>query len=841
MRKGYWTSIALLLFLIIGCGSSSKDSPVSPSGDEATPFISGLSSHTQSDSRYLWGFWTIHIKPSTGTAEIIPIRAAEMHLNTVKFLEDNPCTDCLSIGNLKILEFNELEVDLTLIHPFPGNNKLTGFDVRGIFISACENSFPVNDRWITLSNNFPRLRNPDGYTSLFNPVEFPETLPVPASLKYYPGDHSMPVDGLPFTIANLNPFIAYGKDEPRRMFEAGGVETRTVRIFNPWDEVRIAYAVDACWTPVDGQITDPITQFPPEANCLEAYQVNISVDGKLDPSVGNSVPIEVEVFDHQGLDTISSVTVESPDLFSGELNLQYSTVTGDGGYLFTGDLTPEIPQQDGNYPILVRVEDTEPDENLGQIDAWNVGYVYYGSVGDTGWAVTWGGTTTGYNSYTNSALCAAVDINGNIFVGGDFEEEVDLDPGPGEDKKEAQGPMTDATLSKFSSDGEYLWGVFWGSPKPYTLSIIATDSEGNVYAAGKAKGTTDFDPGPGKHVIHDSYGTYISKFSPDGEHLGVIQLGDIGVTELKFDNADNMYVLGSFQETVDFDPGPGEAIRTVQGDYDAYLSMFNPDWQFVDVFTWNGTGSIYAHCMEFGNYGQVFISGTFRGTIDLDPGPGVDNYFSNQLSDVFLLMFTHDGTIQWIRAWGSPGVEFMRSMSIDSLDTVYVVGNFSQEVDFDPGDGDDIHMSNGLMDNFLSKFNTDGIYQGGFTWGNDNFDFVEDVECDEIDNLYVAGYFSDTIDFDPGPGEDFHNAGDYFADIYLSKFSSDGTYIWTRTWGSTQGDSCYDVALDGSDSIYLVGEFWKTMDFDPGPGIDEHVSHGSEDAFLLKVLPDGYW
>jgi hypothetical protein len=31
------------------------------------------------------------------------------------------------------------------------------------------------------------------------------------------------------------------------------------------------------------------------------------------------------------------------------------------------------------------------------------------------------------------------------------------------------------------------------------------------------------------------------------------------------------------------------------------------------------------------------------------------------------------------------------------------------------------------------------------------------------------------------------------------------------------------------------------VDFDPGPGIDNHISNGGIDAFLSKIPPDGNW
>jgi hypothetical protein len=54
-------------------------------------------------------------------------------------------------------------------------------------------------------------------------------------------------------------------------------------------------------------------------------------------------------------------------------------------------------------------------------------------------------------------------------------------------------------------------------------------------------------------------------------------------------------------------------------------------------------------------------------------------------------------------------------------------------------------------------------------------------------------------------------------------------------------DQGLGVIADNYNSIYVTGRFNGTVDFDPGPGIDEHTSSGLEDAYICRFLPDGYW
>jgi hypothetical protein len=86
-------------------------------------------------------------------------------------------------------------------------------------------------------------------------------------------------------------------------------------------------------------------------------------------------------------------------------------------------------------------------------------------------------------------------------------------------------------------------------------------------------------------------------------------------------------------------------------------------------------------------------------------------------------------------------------------------------------------------------------------------------------------------------------------DIFVSKFSPEGKLLWNFTFGGPSpnpfqdgDDKCVAIALDSSDSIFLTGNFLATVDFDPGPGIDNRTANGwFEDFFVSKYSPDGQY
>jgi len=95
----------------------------------------------------------------------------------------------------------------------------------------------------------------------------------------------------------------------------------------------------------------------------------------------------------------------------------------------------------------------------------------------------------------------------------------------------------------------------------------------------------------------------------------------------------------------------------------------------------------------------------------------------------FLTSFDAEGNFRWARTWGGYGDSDMGyGVALDNQGFVYVSGMFNSEsVDFDPGEGSDIHENNGTgggYDCFLSKFDINGNFQWAVTWGDQGQDMV---------------------------------------------------------------------------------------------------------------------
>jgi hypothetical protein len=381
----------------------------------------------------------------------------------------------------------------------------------------------------------------------------------------------------------------------------------------------------------------------------------------------------------------------------------------------------------------------------------------------------------------------------------------------------------------------------------------AIDAAGNLYTSGVFSNTVDFDPGPGvdSRTSSGNFDAYLCKFSALGDLMWVRTWGGSMMDRadgLALDNYNHIYVCGPYQSIVDFDPGSGTDLHTSNAGTmnNPYISMFDTAGNYIWVRTWgtiNGGSEAYSCATD--KSGNVYAVGDFHDlpgvAIDFDPGIGVDNHYINGIDtainfDAWLVKYDSMGNYLWGKNWGRDLYDDGPSVAVDD-GGVYDAGMFmSQNADFDPDSvTTDIHSSHGNIDVFVNKFDLNGKHLWARTWGGTGADDAGHIIADNAGHIYIAGYFADTVDFDPGAGV-FNLIGNTgIDDIFLSKLDTSGNFIWAESMGGTGEDKAFPLTSDGNGNLYFSGIFSDTADFDPGPGVYNLISAGAYDIYICKI------
>ena len=119
------------------------------------------------------------------------------------------------------------------------------------------------------------------------------------------------------------------------------------------------------------------------------------------------------------------------------------------------------------------------------------------------------------------------------------------------------------------------------------------------------------------------------------------------------------------------------------------------------------------------------------------------------------------------------------------------------------------------------------------TLGSKGTEFSEkasELATDFLGNVYTIGTFVQATIMG---GDTLISAGGL--DVYLSKYSSSGTHLWSRRLGGTGDDKANGIAIDGL-YLYITGSFFGTANFNTpsATGTNEITSAGDQDIFIAK-------
>lgn len=317
------------------------------------------------------------------------------------------------------------------------------------------------------------------------------------------------------------------------------------------------------------------------------------------------------------------------------------------------------------------------------------------------WAKNQGG------SQGEIAHSMAIGSNGVVYTVGYFSGTADFDPGPGVFNL-TSGILTDTYISALDANGVFLWAthISGGTNQAHFITLNAL---GEVYIAGQFSGTKDLDPGGGVYNLTSAGGSdiYILKLDGLGNFIWARSVGGIGTDaneSVAIDPAGNVYVGGSFGFTADFDPGPGIYNFTASGSTDIFVLKLTANGGFVWAKQMSGPLAESGRNIATDAAGNVYTTGIFQDVVDFDPGPATYNLTTQGNNDIFISKFDTDGNLNWAAGFGEVTSDDRgNAIAVDALGNIYTTGNFDGQVDFDPGPGTAILLTQ-VTAIFVHKF-----------------------------------------------------------------------------------------------------------------------------------------
>ncbi|MDP1725933.1 MAG: SBBP repeat-containing protein [Bacteroidota bacterium] len=388
------------------------------------------------------------------------------------------------------------------------------------------------------------------------------------------------------------------------------------------------------------------------------------------------------------------------------------------------------------------------------------------------------------------------------------------------------------------------WAKKMGSISRDEGIAVAVDSVCNVYTTGYFNHLTDFNPGPGTFNMVSAGGMdiFITKLNSSGNLVWAKRMGGIlsdYANAITVDRSGNVYTTGYFYGTADFDPGESTFNMTAGGFNDVFVSKLDSSGNFVWAKQMGGASMDAGISLCIDTDGNLFVAGGFSDSADFNPDTlRIHSFNANGAYDFFIVKLDFSGNFIWARSIGGIDDDYVNSIKTDQSGNLYVVGAFSDVVDFDPGESKHYLTVTGLRDIFVIKLDT----VGNLVWvkqiSGTEYGGCSSLALDLLGNIIFTGWFSGTTDYDPGPGT-FNKTSFGGADIFIAKLDTSGKMIWAKTVGGILNDIGSGVDVDKNGAVYATGYFGDVVDFDPGAAEYQLFGSGEFEIYILKLDSTG--
>jgi chitodextrinase len=382
------------------------------------------------------------------------------------------------------------------------------------------------------------------------------------------------------------------------------------------------------------------------------------------------------------------------------------------------------------------------------------------------------------------------------------------------------------------------WARTWGSSLSDSSAVIATDASGNVYAAGTFRGTMTV--GGTTLVAHGDNDFFLVKWTPSGTLSWIKGYGSTGLESpygITVDVFGNVDVVGFISVGAGQIANVGGADLTLNGTGDMFIAQYSAatgahQWskRFGGQYTTDQAKAVAADAN-----GNLYVTGIFSGVANFGGGNLAVPLDSDL--DLFILKLDKNGAYTWAKHFPNNGNDAGYGIAVDAQANVIVAGSLFNDINFSGNalGGPGTLSSPGFMtDMILAKFTTDGTYvwsrQAGGQNGNES---ASDVAVDSAGNAIVTASAIGAADFGTGPLP--ANGG---GDAVVAKYSAaNGSAMWAKRFNGNGNDYAESVAVDASDNVYFVGNFYSSSFIIGSTTLSSPVAN--QEGYIAKLSSAG--
>lgn len=332
------------------------------------------------------------------------------------------------------------------------------------------------------------------------------------------------------------------------------------------------------------------------------------------------------------------------------------------------------------------------------------------------------------------------------------------------------------------------------------------------------------------------------------------------------DSHGNVFVAGSFLDTVSFNTTSVGTVSLIGTSSDIYLSKFDHTGACVWAKQIKGKGAERVGSLTLDSLGNIYLGGVFDDTTDFDPGIGVVNLYCKGMNDGFISKFDITGNLIWVKQIGGTMRDDVNEIAIDNSGNIYATGLFQGTCDFNPSliQSYNLTSPSSTWDGFIVKLDPNGNFSWAKKFGTTSNDYGQALAIDKKKNIIIVGEYQGwriILKFDSvgnqiwlkqtlnGTGysvkvdqnSNVYTSGNYGSGIgFINKIDTAGNILWTNYMGGGSGNlTCWEIETDLLSNVYVCGNFTGSIDIDPSVGVYYLTATSTANGFIAKLDPYG--
>lgn len=250
---------------------------------------------------------------------------------------------------------------------------------------------------------------------------------------------------------------------------------------------------------------------------------------------------------------------------------------------------------------------------------------------------------------------------------------------------------------------------------------------------------------------------------------------------------------------------------------------------------------IYIYQTLVDNMGNIYLSGRYRGLVDMDPTNGVQMFQQTNPNDAegFVIKLNMNGNFIWVKKIGNTNVSGMYCDlylgQIHSNGNLVFGGSFKKSVDFDPGPANQVVNANCYNSNaFFLTLDTAGNFINVHTLQIDSSASLSSFTIDSLGNYYATYSYYGTIDVDMGASTTSYTLQQGNYNSCIAKYNSNFNLLWSKNFGANM----YSVQIcpKNNQEFYLYSSFTDSIQLNNNTSA---FASGPSDFFVEKWSTNG--